>query len=246
LKKIFLGNPLAEEKNATTRSAGVSTAALTPPVPAPKMEASERGAAGGGPPTSTAEGMTMKRKRIFDGAGIQRSLGRLALEIAERLQGCQDVVLIGIHRRGVPLARRLAALIQKAEGVALPVGSLDINLYRDDFSSAGTAPVLRGTQVDFSLEGKTVVLVDDVLFTGRTVRAALDALVDLGRPARVQLAVLVDRGHRELPIQADYVGLSLSTRREDHVELRLKETDGEDALYLEGPEPKTPPGRKPR
>jgi pyrimidine operon attenuation protein/uracil phosphoribosyltransferase len=126
------------------------------------------------------------------------------------------------------------------------VGSLDINLYRDDFSSAGTAPVLRGTQVDFSLEGKTVVLVDDVLFTGRTVRAALDALVDLGRPARVQLAVLVDRGHRELPIQADYVGLSLSTRREDHVELRLKETDGEDALYLEGPEPKTPRGRKPR
>lgn len=188
----------------------------------------------------------MKRKKIFDGSGIQRSLGRLALEIAERLQGCRDVALIGIHRRGVPLARRLAALLQKAEGVTLPVGTLDINLYRDDFSSAGTAPVLRGTQVDFSLEGKTVVLVDDVLFTGRTVRAALDALVDLGRPARVQLAVLVDRGHRELPIQADYVGLSLSTRREDHVELRLTETDGEDALYLEGPEPNTPRGRKPR
>ncbi len=178
----------------------------------------------------------MKRKKLFDAAGIQRSLGRLALEVAERLHGCQDVVLIGIHRRGVPLARRVAKAIEKAEAVVLPVGALDINLYRDDFSSVGTAPVLRGTQVEFPIEGKTVILVDDVLFTGRTIRAALDALVDLGRPARVQLAVLVDRGHRELPIQADYVGLSLSTRREDHVELRLKEIDGEDALILESPE----------
>ena len=175
----------------------------------------------------------MKRKTLFDAAGIQRSLGRLALEITERLQGCEGVVLIGIHRRGVPLAQRIARLIEKAEKARVPVGSLDINLYRDDFSTVGAAPVLRGTQVDFDIGAKTVVLVDDVLFTGRTVRAALDALVDLGRPARVQLAVLVDRGHRELPIQADYVGLSLNTRREDHVELLLKETDGEDALILE-------------
>ena len=175
----------------------------------------------------------MKRKTLLDAAGIQRTLGRLALEIAERLHGCEGIVLIGIHRRGVPLARRIAAKLHEVEKVSVPVGSLDINLYRDDFSSAGTAPVLRGTQVDFDIEGHTVVLVDDVLFTGRTIRAALDALVDLGRPARVQLAVLVDRGHRELPIQADYVGLSLNTRREDHVELHLKELDGEDALLLE-------------
>lgn len=175
----------------------------------------------------------MRRKILFDKAGIQRSLGRLALEIAERLQGCEGVVLVGIHRRGVPLARRVAKILGEVEKVQVPVGSLDINLYRDDFSTVGTAPVLRATQIDFDIEGTTVVLVDDVLFTGRTVRAALDALLDLGRPARVQLAVLVDRGHRELPIQADYVGLSLNTRLEDHVELHLAETDGEDALILE-------------
>jgi len=175
----------------------------------------------------------MKRKTLLDAAGIQRTLGRLALEIAERLHGCESVALIGIHRRGVPLARRIAAKLHEVEKVNVPVGSLDINLYRDDFSSAGTVPVLRGTQVEFDIEGKTVVLVDDVLFTGRTIRAALDALVDLGRPSRVQLADLVDRGHRELPIQADYVGLSLNTRREDHVELHLKELDGEDSLLLE-------------
>ncbi len=178
----------------------------------------------------------MRRKTILDATGISRSLGRLALELTERLQGCRDVVLIGIHRRGVPLAGRIAETLKKVEKVDVPVGSLDINLYRDDFSTFGTAPVLRGTQVDFDIEGRIVVLVDDVLFTGRTVRAALDALVDLGRPAKVQLAVLVDRGHRELPIQADYVGLSLNTRREDTVELRLSEIDGEDALVLESPD----------
>ncbi len=177
----------------------------------------------------------MRRKTLLDSAGIQRTLGRLALEIAERLHGGEGMALIGIHRRGVPLARRIADKLAQAENLTVPVGSLDINLYRDDFSSVGTAPVLRGTEVDFDIEGRTVVLVDDVLFSGRTVRAALAALVDLGRPARVQLAVLVDRGHRELPIQADYVGLSLNTRREDHVELRLKEVDGEDALILETP-----------
>jgi pyrimidine operon attenuation protein/uracil phosphoribosyltransferase len=176
----------------------------------------------------------MKKTVLLDKAGIQRSLRRLALEIAERHQGCKDLALIGIHRRGVPLAKRVAELLNSAEGVTLPVGSLDINLYRDDFSTVGTAPELRGTHVPFELEGRTIILVDDVLFTGRTTRAALDALVDLGRPARVQLAVLVDRGHRELPIQADFVGLSLNTRRRDNVELRLQEVDGEDALILEG------------
>jgi pyrimidine operon attenuation protein/uracil phosphoribosyltransferase len=182
----------------------------------------------------------MKRKTLFDATGIQRSLGRLALEIAERLHGLDKVVLIGIHRRGVPLARRIAEAMERAEKVQVPVGALDINLYRDDFSHAGVAPVLRGTQVDFDIEGKSVILVDDVLFTGRTIRAALDALVDLGRPSRVQLAVLVDRGHRELPIQADYVGLSLATRHSDHVELHLQEIDGEDALILESPESSSP------
>lgn len=174
-----------------------------------------------------------RQKTLLDAAGIQRSLTRLALEIAERQQGCTDLALVGIHRRGAPLARRIAGQIQKVEKVKVPVGTLDINLYRDDFSLAGTSPVLRGTQVEFDIEGRTIILVDDVLFTGRTIRAALDALVDLGRPRKVQLAVLVDRGHRELPIQADYVGISVSTRREDYVELRLKEIDGEDALLLE-------------
>ena len=180
----------------------------------------------------------MKRKEILDEQGIERCLERLAQEIAERQDG-GALALIGIHRRGVPLAQRLAAKLKKITKRDVPVGALDINLYRDDFSQAGTAPVLRGTHVEFGIEGRTLLLVDDVLFTGRTIRAALDALVDLGRPARVQLAVLCDRGHRELPIQADYAGLSLNTRREDHVELRLKETDGEDSLLLEGaPEPK--------
>jgi pyrimidine operon attenuation protein / uracil phosphoribosyltransferase len=175
----------------------------------------------------------MKRNVIWDSDGIERALSRMAQEMVDREQDCSNLALIGIHRRGVPLAERLAARLKNLAKAKVPVGALDINLYRDDFSHAGTAPVIRGTQVDFDIEDKTLILVDDVLFTGRTIRAALDALVDLGRPSRVHLAVLVDRGHRELPIQADYVGLSLNTRREDHVELRLKEQDGEEALILE-------------
>ncbi len=188
----------------------------------------------------------MKRKEILDEQGIERCIERLAQEIAERQNG-GGLAFIGIHRRGVPLATRLAAKLRKLTKHEVPVGALDINLYRDDFSQAGAAPVLRGTHVEFQIEGRTLLLVDDVLFTGRTIRAALDALVDLGRPARVQLAVLCDRGHRELPIQADYVGLSLNTRREDHVELRLKETDGDDSLLLEGgPESKEKAAAKAR
>jgi len=175
----------------------------------------------------------MKQTILLDKAGIQRSLHRLALEIDERLQGCGGLALIGIHRRGVPLAKRIAGRLKEVEGALVPVGSLDINLYRDDFSTVGTAPELRGTHVPFDIEGRTIVLVDDVLFTGRTIRSALDALVDLGRPARVQLAVLVDRGHRELPIQADYTGLSVETHREDNVELHVKEIDGEESLILQ-------------
>lgn len=175
----------------------------------------------------------IKRREILDEAGIARSLSRLALEIYEKQQGKKDFALIGIHKRGVPLAKRIANKLKEMENLDIEVGSLDINLYRDDFSVVGTAPILRGTYVPFSVEEKTIILVDDVLFTGRTIRAALDAIVDLGRPKKVELAVFVDRGHRELPIQADYVGLSLATRREDHVELLLKETDGKDSLILE-------------
>jgi len=179
-----------------------------------------------------------KRKEILDEGGIQRSLGRLTLEIFERQQGKKDFALIGIQKRGVPLARRIAKKLKEMEKLDIEVGALDINLYRDDFSTVGTAPVLRGTSVPFSVEKRTIILVDDVLFTGRTIRAALDAIMDLGRPRKVELAVFVDRGHRELPVQADYVGLSLNTRREDHVELMLTETDGKDALVLESGETK--------
>jgi pyrimidine operon attenuation protein / uracil phosphoribosyltransferase len=175
----------------------------------------------------------LKRREILDAAGIQRSLGRLILEIFERQQGNKDFALIGIQKRGVPLAKRIAKKLKETENLDIEVGALDINLYRDDFSTVGTAPVLRGTSVPFTVEERTVILVDDVLFTGRTIRAALDAIVDIGRPKKVELAVFVDRGHRELPIQADYVGLSLNTRREDHVELLLAETDGKDTLVLE-------------
>ena len=179
-----------------------------------------------------------RRKEILDAAGIQRSLGRLALEIFERQAGKKDFALIGIHKRGVPLAKRIAKKLKEMEKLDVKVGALDINLYRDDFSTVGTAPVLRGTSVPFSVEDKTIILVDDVLFTGRTIRAALDAIVDLGRPRKVELAVFVDRGHRELPIQADYVGLSLNTRRDDNVELMLEETDQKEALILESGEKK--------
>lgn len=175
----------------------------------------------------------IKRKEILDAGGIARSLSRLALEIFERQQGQKDFAFIGIQRRGVPLAKRIAQKLKEMEKLNIEVGALDINLYRDDFSTVGTAPVLRGTNVPFTVEEKTIILVDDVLFTGRTIRAALEAIVDIGRPKKVELAVFVDRGHRELPIQADYVGLSLNTRREDHVELYLTETDGKDSLILE-------------
>jgi pyrimidine operon attenuation protein / uracil phosphoribosyltransferase len=175
----------------------------------------------------------LRRKEILDAAGIQRSLGRLTLEIFERQQGKKDFAFIGIQKRGVPLAKRIAKKLKEMEKLDIQVGALDINLYRDDFSTVGTAPILRGTSVPFSVEDRTIILVDDVLFTGRTIRSALDAIVDLGRPRKVELAVFVDRGHRELPIQADYVGLSLNTRREDHVELMLVETDQKDALILE-------------
>jgi pyrimidine operon attenuation protein/uracil phosphoribosyltransferase len=162
---------------------------------------------------------------------IARALKRIAHEIAERNHGVDDVVLVGIPKRGTPLAQRIAAHLEQIESTPVAVGSLDIALYRDDFATH-RAP-LQKTELPFEVEEKTVILVDDVLFTGRSIRAALDALGDFGRPSRVQLAVLVDRGHRELPIRADFVGKNIPTARDEDVQVLLLETDGEDVVRIE-------------
>ncbi len=173
-----------------------------------------------------------KRVRVLDAASIDRSLTRIAHEILERNKGLRTISLVGVQTRGVPLARRLAARLAAIEGMAPRVGVLDINLYRDDLSRIGDHPVLKRTEIPFELDDAIVILVDDVLFTGRTVRAALDALMDLGRPRQVQLAVLVDRGHRELPVRADFVGKNLPTAETERVDVRLTETDGEDEVVI--------------
>lgn len=173
---------------------------------------------------------------ILDAQGIKRALVRIAHEILERNEGMEDLALIGIQRRGVPLARRIAAHIGRFEGSEVPVGVLDITFYRDDLSLLHEHPVLKGTDVPFMLQGKKVVLVDDVLYTGRTVRAAIDALMDMGRARSIQLAVLIDRGHRELPFQADFVGKAVPTSRSETVHVRLAEVDGTDqAVIVENP-----------
>ena len=179
---------------------------------------------------------------------VRRTLARMAHEVVERNRGTEGLALVGVVTRGAILAERLRDLIRQAEGVDVPLGRLDITLYRDDVSLPGRHPVPKPTEIPFDLDDRVVVLVDDVLFTGRTVRAGLDALMDFGRPRAVQLAVLVDRGHRELPIQADYVGHVVRTVRDQRVELRLRETSGEDSLALlepgSGPAlPRTPDRR---
>ena len=171
-------------------------------------------------------------KRVMDGSDISRASRRVAHEIIERNRGAGELVLVGILRRGVPLAERLQGEIAAIEGTDVGVGSLDIGLYRDDLASR-PAPVIGKTEMPEPIDGRTVVLVDDVLYTGRTIRAALDALSDLGRPARIQLAVLADRGHRELPIRADYVGKNLPTAEKERVTVHLVETDGEDGVWIE-------------
>jgi pyrimidine operon attenuation protein/uracil phosphoribosyltransferase len=163
---------------------------------------------------------------------LRRALVRIAHEIVERNGGTDDLVIVGVRSRGVPLAARLAALIQEHEGVEVPVGSLDITYYRDDLTKIAHAPIVKRTDAMPELTGKTVVLVDDVLFTGRTVRAALDAITDHGRPTAVRLAVVVDRGHRELPIRPDHVGKNLPTSLDESVQVRLSETDGVDEVVI--------------
>ena len=172
--------------------------------------------------------------KLLDAADVHRALTRIAHEILERDKGAEELVLVGIANRGDHLARRLAAEIDRIDGVTVPVGVLDITFYRDDIGMKAEAPEVHETRVDFDITGKTVVLVDDVLFTGRTIRSAMDALMDFGRPRRIQLAVLVDRGHRELPIRADFVGKNVPTSREDLVNVSVEEMDGEDAVTVEG------------
>jgi pyrimidine operon attenuation protein / uracil phosphoribosyltransferase len=172
-------------------------------------------------------------RRVLEAPDIGRALTRIAHEVIERAKGADDLVLLGIPSRGVPLAHRLAARIAAVEGTDVPVGSLDVTMYRDDLRLHPARALERTDLPPEGVEGRTVVLVDDVLYSGRTVRAALDALGDLGRPARVQLAVLVDRGHRELPIRADYVGKNLPTSLSERVHVLLEETDGEDSVTIE-------------
>ncbi|MDR3564868.1 MAG: bifunctional pyr operon transcriptional regulator/uracil phosphoribosyltransferase PyrR [Negativicutes bacterium] len=170
---------------------------------------------------------------LMDAQAVQRALIRVAHEIIEKNKGSKDLTLVGIRTRGVPLARRLAEEIAKIEGVQLPVGILDITLYRDDLSTLGYQPVVHETQIPFDINDKKIVLVDDVLFTGRTVRAALGAIMDIGRPKAIQLAVLVDRGHRELPIRADYVGKNVPTSSKEIVSVQLTSTDSAEQVVLQ-------------
>ncbi|MDI6872840.1 bifunctional pyr operon transcriptional regulator/uracil phosphoribosyltransferase PyrR [Candidatus Solincola sp.] len=175
------------------------------------------------------------KAKVMEEDDIRRAVRRIAHEIVERNRGASDLVLVGIRTRGVPLSSRIAEAVASIEGVEVPVGRLDITLYRDDLHTL-EQPVVRETYLPPDLEGKHVVIVDDVLYTGRSVRAAMDAIIDFGRPASIQLAVLVDRGHRELPIRADYVGKNLPTSREEKVKVALKEVDGEDAVYIGYPD----------
>ncbi len=177
----------------------------------------------------------MEKRRIIvqNQEDIEKSLRRIAYEILEKNKRGKDLVSIGIMKRGVTLARRLSSKIKEIGGIEVPMGALDINLYRDDLSEIASQPILRKTEVPFAVKDKKVILVDDVLYTGRTVRAALDAIIDLGRPKFIQLAVLLDRGHRELPIRADYVGKNVPTSEGELVEVKLVEDDGIDEVIIQ-------------
>ena len=177
----------------------------------------------------------MSRKVIMTPGDIRRTLARVAHEIIERNKVIDHLILVGIQTRGVPLARRLAANIESFEQPKLSVGALDFSLYRDDLSSLEAQPVVQRTEIPADIDGKSIVLVDDVLYTGRSIRAAMDALIDLGRPCSIQLAVLIDRGHREMPIRADYVGKNIPSARHEEIQVRLLETDGIDEVAIISP-----------
>ncbi len=174
----------------------------------------------------------MQKTEIMDESAISRAITRISHEIIEKNKGIESLVLIGIQRRGIPLARRIADKIKSVENNEIPVGILDITLYRDDLSLLNEHPVINGTEIDFDIKNKKVVLVDDVIYTGRTVRAAIDAIMDINRPQMIQLAVLIDRGHRELPIRADYVGKNVPTSRSEIVHVNLVEIDGENSVTI--------------
>jgi pyrimidine operon attenuation protein/uracil phosphoribosyltransferase len=180
--------------------------------------------------------MRKLKAQIIDDAGFDRTVTRLAHEILERNKGAGNIVIVGIRTRGEFIARRIAKTIEQVEGVTLEIGSLDITLYRDDLLGKLEQPQLKGTDILFDLNGKDVILIDDVLYTGRTIRAALDELIDLGRPKTIQLAVLVDRGHRQLPIRADYVGKNIPTMASESIRVHVREVDGEDSVLLMHPE----------
>lgn len=175
---------------------------------------------------------TREKSQLMSASEIDRTLVRLAHEILEKSEDLSRLALIGVRRRGVPIAQRLAAKIESIEGQKIPVGILDINLYRDDLTTVGAAPVVNATDIPFDITGKDVILTDDVLYTGRTVRAALDALFDQGRPARVQLLCLIDRGHRELPIAAQYIGRTVQTTAREIIEVKFNEIDGVEKVLL--------------
>ena len=174
----------------------------------------------------------VEKAQLMEAAEIDRTLSRLAHELVERNRGTTDLCLIGIRRRGVPLSQRLARAIQAIDGSVLPVGTLDITLYRDDLSTVAPQPVVHSTDIPFSVDDKVIVLVDDVLYTGRTIRAAMNGLFDLGRPKRIELCVLIDRGHRELPIEATFIGREVQTSDMEIIEVRLNEIDKEERVML--------------
>jgi pyrimidine operon attenuation protein/uracil phosphoribosyltransferase len=176
--------------------------------------------------------MKTAERQVLDGAGIQRALSRMTHEIIERHKGVEGLVLVGIRTNGVYLARRLAAKLTEIERVDVPLGELDITLYRDDLSTIKSHPLLRKTEIPFDLTDRKVILIDDVLYTGRTIRAAMDGVMDLGRPRLIQLAVLIDRGHRELPIRADYVGKNIPTGADERVKVFLREEGQEDRVAI--------------
>ncbi|MFC2014070.1 bifunctional pyr operon transcriptional regulator/uracil phosphoribosyltransferase PyrR [Chloroflexota bacterium] len=183
----------------------------------------------------------MSRIIIMTSEDIRRALNRIAHEIIERNKAVEQLILVGMHTRGVPLAKRLAAGIRGFEKLGILVGALDISLYRDDLSSLNSQPVVHGTHVPIGINGRSVILVDDVLYTGRSTRAAMDALIDLGRPSSIQLAILIDRGHREMPIRADYVGKNIPSARHEEIQVRLVETDSIDEVAITSTVDNNPP-----